>query len=273
LVVYSLSALAAARKPAPEPPQPLPRGLVTPDYAPGRVPFHQGEQLVYRVSWIGIPAADARIVLGSGDKGAATWKGEAWISTNKFVDVFFRMRDYAREDFSRSSLASHDVYMDQHENKRHSEYRINFDRAAGVVTAVRHTSRGDDIHRFKADNPWGPFSGALMALSQPLKIGDKFIFDVFGGRNRYVIGFNVAKRETIDTDLGEIDAFRIVPSMIYVSDSDARKKARQTTVWVSADKRHLPLRIEAAAFIGTLRVDLTQVSDASPPTQVSSQTR
>jgi hypothetical protein len=259
IVFSSLSEGSTPKKlPVPEPPLPLPKGIDIPVYKPGPMPLHRGEQLVYRASWIGIPAAEARITVHGDDKDPCMWTGEVWIRTNEVVDLLFKMRDYLREDFSPTSLAPRGVYIVQHENRRSYEYQINFDRSAGVVRMVRHNRKGSDAHRFKADNPWGPLSGAIMALSQPIEVGRKLTFDVFVGRNRYVIAFEVAGGERLHTALGDLDAMRVVTSLVYLSDEDARKKARETTVWISADGRHLPLRIEAAAFIGKLRADLVQ---------------
>ncbi len=262
----SFAAIAAAKRPAGSAAAiPLPDGLKIPIYTPGPIPFHRSEQLVFQASWIGIPAAEAKIVLLGEGKDPALFSGEAWIRTNRLVDVLFKMRDYMRENFSRSSLAPRDIYIAQRENKRRDEYLVNFNRGAGVVTMVKRNRRGIDTRRFEADNPWGPISGAVMALSQPLTVGQKFTFDVFAGRNRYVISFEVARRERIKTPLGQFDALRVVPSFVYLSDNDARKKARETTVWISADGRHLPLRLEASAFIGTVRIDLVRVGDAASP--------
>lgn len=232
----------------------LPEGMRIPQYAPGAIPFGDGTQLVYRASWLGIPAAEARVELHRERK--RLWRGEAWLSTSKAVDILYRARAYLREDFSRSSLAPAGFYIAQRENQRRNEYVASFDRKAGLVTIVKRNKRGSQTTYFRSEDPLGPISGAMMALSQPLAVGDDFTFDVFCGRNRYVIEFKIVRHERLNTPLGEFDALRIAPSMLYLSDSDSRHEARDATVWVSADSRHLPLRLEAAAFIGTIRVDL-----------------
>ncbi len=262
--VRPVAAVDAHSQPDARAPLPLPDGIKIPAYQPGPIPFHQGEQLVYRVSWIGIPAAEASIILRGEAGDPRTWSGEASISTSRLVDVFYRMRANMREEFDGNSLAPRDIHMTQRENQRTNEYRISFDRQAGLVTSVRRNKKGSDTARFVAGDPMGPISGTIMALSQPLTIGQKLIFDVFGGRNRYVIEFAVVRRERIQTAIGAIDAIRVVPRLVYVSDEDSRRKARETTIWISADDRRLPLRIEAAAFIGKLRIDLIRVVDTSP---------
>ncbi len=68
-----------------------------PAYKPGPIPFHDGEQLIYQASWVGIPAAQARLEFHKPKKDPSRWLGEIWIETNPLVDVFYKMRDYVRE--------------------------------------------------------------------------------------------------------------------------------------------------------------------------------
>jgi len=259
------AALAAADDWARAGPSPLPDGLTIPSYAPGPMPLHRGEQLVFRASWIGIPAAEARIVVNGDDKDPRMWMGEVWVRTSPGVDLLYKLRDYLREEFSRASLAPRDMYIKQTENRRNSEYRLSFDRSARLVTAVKRNKRGSATSRYSSNYPFGPVSGAIMALSQPLSVGQKLRFDVFSARSRYVIDFTVAAREQITTPLGDFDALRIIPTIAYISDKAASKTARQTTLWVSADQRHLPLRIETTAFVGKMRADLVQVGNMPAP--------
>jgi hypothetical protein len=63
-----------------------------PSYTPGFFPFHDGERLVYEASWLGIPAARGWFELRRNKKDPSLWNVEAWIKTNKVVDLVFRMR-------------------------------------------------------------------------------------------------------------------------------------------------------------------------------------
>lgn len=98
-----------------------------------------------------------------------------------------------------------------------------------------------------------------MALSQPLNPGDVYAFHVFTGGAHYVFDFHVVDREKITTETGTVDALRIVPQVKYVSSGKLGVKARRVTLWVSADQRRLPLRVESQVFIGTVRADLVAV--------------
>ncbi|MGH7906743.1 MAG: DUF3108 domain-containing protein [Candidatus Binataceae bacterium] len=256
--------LAAHPKLRPAPPKSarirsLPPGINVPAYSPGPMPFHDGEELTYRASWMGIPAAGAKLALHRDRQNPSLWTAEAWIATGPPVDLFYRMRDYLRENFSIGSFTPIKMYIRQRENHRHDDYSVTFNHSDRLVTLEKRNSRGVRITRFRSGHPWGMMSGAVMALSQPLKVGKNYTYDVFSATSRYVLRFDVVGREKIKTPLGSFEALKIEPWVRYLSDAKWRQEARKTTVWVSDDDRRLPLRIEAEMFFGTVRVDLVKV--------------
>jgi hypothetical protein len=255
------AAPATAKPEHPPQPQLPPVGLTIPAYKPGPLPFRPGQRLTYRVSWLGIPAAEARIELHSSREDRDVLTAEAWLKTNGFVDMLFKMRDYIREEMSAATLETREEYFRQHETRSFNEYFVNFDHDAGVVTAVRRNRKGETVKRYIAGNGYGPLTGAIMALTQPRGPGSVFIFDVFTGDHRYVLDFKIARRERIRVPAGDFDAYRIVPGVVYLNDNAMRRELRYTLVWVSTDDRRLPLRAEAGTFIGSLRADLVRVDN------------
>jgi len=247
-------------------PIPLPSDLAIPHYDPGPPPFRSGETLVYEASWIGIPAAEARIVLLNNGAASRSWTGKLWLRSSAAVDLLYRMRDYVYEDFNRGDLRPCEMHILQHEKQRRDEWSVYFNDREHLVTSTRKNAQGRTwVREFSGGEPWGPFSGAMLALSLPLMVGETYTFDVFSGGNRYVLAFTVDKRESVTTPLGTLRALRIVPSMVWLSEGKFLNQVSKMMVWVSDDERHLPLRIEAAAFIGSIRIDLEQVLNAPGP--------
>ncbi len=260
LATAASAARPARRHPTPVPtPQALPADIKVPQYEAGAMPFHDGEKLVYQASWIGILAARARFTLHRDKHDPSMWTAEAWVETTAVVDVLFRMRDYMRESFAADSLETNEIYQRQSENRRFDEYTISFDREKDLVVSKKKNHKGVLTREFIASNPWGPISGAMMALTQALTPGSDYRYDVFSGTNRYVFSFKVDDRERIRTPMGVFDALKITPGVVYLSNGKLRSEASETTIWVSADKRRLPLRMEASAFIGTVTADLVEV--------------
>jgi len=258
--------MRAARKPAlPAKPVSLPDDVIVPAYKAGPLPFHDGERLVFQASWLGIPAAEARVELHRNREQPSLWTAEVWIQTNQVIDLLFKMRDYLRESFSVGTLEPHDMYIRQHENRRFNEYRVSFDRSANLVTLVQQSHKGSQTRKFISTNPSGPISGTMMALTQPLAPGRHLAFDVFTGSARYVFDFAVGRHEQVNVRVGSFDALRLTPAVVYESSGKVRSSAHDTRLWVSADARHLPLRAESAAFIGTVRADLIEIDDGTNP--------
>jgi hypothetical protein len=241
----------------------LPPNLVIPRYPQGPEPFLDGETLIYEAAWEGIVAADARITLVHNRVHPGLWTAQMWINSSPLVDQLYRMRDYFRENFDYTTWQPSDIYIVQHEKSRQDLWRDTFDHQSELMTAVRTNKAGRTwIRRFSGGAPWGPFSGAMMALSQPLDPGQTYTFDIFAGGNRYVCAFAVLKREPITIGLGAFNALRIEPSMVWLSEGSFRSEATSVTIWVTDDTRHLPLRIESAVFIGAVRADLIRIDRA-----------
>jgi len=247
-------------------PIPLPSDLAIPRYFPGPPPLRSGETLVYEASWIGIPAAEARIVLLKNLRDGHSWTGKLWLRSSTAVDVLYRMRDYVYEDFNRDNLRPRDLHILQHEKRRRDEWAVRFDDREHLVTSAKRNAQGRTwVREFSGGEPWGPFSGAMLALSLPLTVGETYTFDVFSGGNRYVIAFNVERRESITTSLGTTPALRIRPAVVWLSEGKFLNQVSKMVVWVADDEQHLPLRIEAAAFVGSIRIDLVRVLNAPHP--------
>ena len=92
---------------------------------------------MFQASWIGIPVATARVELHRKQKDPTHWSAEAWVETNQFADVLFKMRDYMSEDLDHQSLISRKMYIRQSENKRLNDFKADFDRSAGLVTLTK----------------------------------------------------------------------------------------------------------------------------------------
>jgi hypothetical protein len=242
----------------------LPPDLPVPRYAQGPEPFRDGETLVYAARWEGVPAAEARIVIAHNRTHPGWWTGQMWINTSRVVDPLYRMRDYFRENFDYKSWRPEEIRVLQHEKSRQDQWLATFDQTHRTVTAVKTNHEGRTwVRRFIGGEPWGPFSGGMIALSQPLTPGKSYTFDLFSGGNRYVFAFAVQGRERITTGLGAFDTLRIEPSVIWLSQGSFRSQASEMKVWVTDDQRHLPVQIESAVYFGSVRADLTQIIE--PP--------
>src|SRR5260370_21748896 len=145
----------------------LPEDVHVPVYEPGPTPLRPGERLVYRVSWIGIPAATATVTLNADGPDSRQWTAQGWIRTDRPIDLLFRMRDYVREDFDQISYDPHHFFISQNEKRRLSLYTATFDSGSHVVTAGQRARRQSGSHRIRGANSPCPRFPPPRPLPQP----------------------------------------------------------------------------------------------------------
>jgi hypothetical protein len=72
--------------------------------------------------------------------------------------------------------------------------------------------------------------------------------------------------ETINTKFGKIKCIKLRP---FVQSGRVFKEKESLTLWVSADKNKIPLRIKADLAVGSIRVDLDAFSGLTHPFEIN----
>jgi hypothetical protein len=88
--------------------------------------------------------------------------------------------------------------------------------------------------------------------------------DIYIDNEIYNLKVAYKGKETIQTDLGKVRCIKLQPEMVV---DRVFKEKDAVTVWVSDDKNHIPVRIEAAIYVGSLKVDLTSYKNLKNPFQ------
>jgi hypothetical protein len=88
---------------------------------------------------------------------------------------------------------------------------------------------------------------------ETVKVGDEFSLPMFFDKENHDFKLQLLGFEDIDTEFGRVRAMVFRP---YVQAGRVFKKEESLTVWISADKNKLPLRISAKLAVGSLTADL-----------------
>jgi hypothetical protein len=88
-------------------------------------------------------------------------------------------------------------------------------------------------------------------------VGTEFTLNVYLDNEIYPLTFKVDGREVITTDVGKINAIRIIPQVV---DGRVFKDKNALKVWVSDDENKVPLRIQAEILVGSIKADITSYS-------------
>jgi len=89
---------------------------------------------------------------------------------------------------------------------------------------------------------------------QPLEVGKKFSFDVHSSDKIYPLTVTVLRREKVKVPAGTFDCFVVEPLLrgpgLFVS------KGKKLQVWLTADDRHMPVRMRSEVFFGHVAAEL-----------------
>lgn len=85
------------------------------------------------------------------------------------------------------------------------------------------------------------------------KKGDSFVVNMFFDENNYKFKTVYLGHEIIDSEFGKIECIKLRP---YVQAGRVFKEQESLTIWVSADRNKVPIKIRAKLAVGSLTADL-----------------
>lgn len=222
-------------------------------------PCHAGgEQLYkYRVSWNGIPAAHATILLTE-RTSLQPPTSRVWIDmrTNRFVDLFWSLRAQSVAEVDEASLRPLHFQFDRRVDGRPEETSVEAD-ADGVLTG-RYARPGR--YRLTEVDDAGvldPIAAVLRVRRRLPPVGAAAMYEIFTGEARFRIELHRRATEAIDVPAGRFAAARIEPVVWRLDRKDRDDRVRRVTFWVTEDAPHTLLRVRSDIFIGAIYADLT----------------
>lgn len=235
--------------------------LETEAYVPEFFPSERGKYN-YKVAWQGIPVARASIdvnnaLLGENEFLSVT----AWAKTSGPVGLLYRL------DHTSQSLINADTYeplmfrSDELINRRKKGRFVSFGEDGKIYSRRWKEGRKPQINEFFTKNTTlDPISAAVIARSLPIEEGRHFAFDVYNGKHRYEISFEIKEKEEIRVGKEKRLAFKVVPSVKKLTDSRGERKLKSATLWISADDKREILKLESKVWVGSVTATMTGFS-------------
>ncbi len=234
--------------------------------------FGPGEQAIYRVRYLGIPAGTAQVTVGAPmtQFGQSVWplvataKSDAlfgvWPIKSKFVSYW--------ESSQQRALGS-DMLSDENNVRRRQRIQLTDN---GKKAHVVKQKADQEPREFTRELPEGTIdvASATFALrNKSLEVGKEYTYPVFTGSKSFNMRAKVEAKEVIDTPLGEREAFRMRISTEFGGKLDAK---RDMVAWLATDASHVPVRIEADFVLGTVVAELTDYKQGRAVMGVASAT-
>lgn len=227
----------------------------------------KGEQLTFRLSWGFITAGSADMNVNPRTDGKIEFVSVA--RNNGAFKAIYPVADTIHTVVDGQSLLPDSFRKVLNEGSFHSTSQILFDRVlqkAVLSDTVFVNSRRDDIKsRIDTVVALKGFEHCVISAFYRVRsmdlVGKKdTYFSAVSGKKRYSLQVIVHGKETVETDLGKFDCFKVEP---ILGDDGAFKAAGQLFIWLTDDERRLPVLMRVKIPIGSIKGELVQFRQES----------
>jgi hypothetical protein len=231
-------------------------------------PFSPGEALSFDVMWTVFRAGEVTTSLRTRGQGPSTADEiTATARSEGFVSLLFDVNNVFRASSNERTLCSESIIKNVSEGRRHKDTVITFD--YGKKLAL--------LNERDLNQPSAPAKHAEFAIPpcvedvvtafyylrrQRLEVGHSIEFPVNDGSKTEQVVVEVQALEKVQTPMGTFDALRVEPKVF----NGLLKRKGRMLIWLSADERHLPVRIKAMISVGSITGTLRSVSIEKPHT-------
>jgi hypothetical protein len=235
------------RMPGAEAPAPRADAAVPAD--DGALPFGRDEKAAYRVTWRigGAGGIDAGRATCGASAGAASRHFVLDVETTAWVASLFDARDHI-ETWTGADL------LPLRQEQRRREGRRAIDRATRFDRASQTFSVDDGPPRPLPEGARDGLSALFYARTLPLAGGYAARVPVVEGGRVYEVDLRVVERvERLVSAGREVEAFRVTLGVLSLPD---RREAARAALWLSTDRRRVPLALDIETAFGSFRAEL-----------------
>jgi len=228
-----------------------------------KFPFHPGEKITYQIRWLSIPAGEASIQLLPLEyfKGINSYHILFTVSSSKFVDNFYKVRDRV-ESYTDLDISHSLVYkVNNQEGKHQNNAVINFD---WDNKQAQYFNTGDLSKNALipiAAGTFDPLSVLLAFRLKDLSKTTRIEIPVTDGKKMAIGKANVVRREIIEINGINYDTYLVEPELGDAGGVFEPSKDATLQVWITADYRRIPVRIKSKVIVGSFIADLSSYSE------------
>jgi len=230
--------------------------------------FMPGEKLVFELRWAFITAGTAtlEVLPMQTINGQPAYHFALTAKSNAFLDTLYKVRD--RIDAFADADLTHSVHYlkKQREGNTIRDIEVQFD-WENLKTRYLKTEKGggeDKLTPVMAGS-FDPLSAFYFVRGTEKVTAGTVIERPITDGNKNVTGrVTVVKRETIKVKGTAYDTFLVEPELKEVGGVFEKSKNARIQIWVTADHRHIPVRLKSKVIVGSFVGDLVSAAGLAP---------
>jgi hypothetical protein len=217
------------------------------------------ETLYYSIDWRLFTAGKARVELTTTPQPRPGYQVNLHLESTGIVSKLFKVEDDYSANMS-SAYCAQSLQMTTHEGNRLRETKITFDAEAKKASYLeRDRARNNAIVLSQeTDIPacvHDVIGGLFFIRTLNLEPGQSTQIPVSDGKKSVMVKVEAQAREDVKTPEG---TFKTIRYEVYLFDGVLYKRSAHVNVWVSDDRRKLPvqIRVRMTFTIGTINLQL-----------------
>jgi hypothetical protein len=221
--------------------------------APARETFHYG------IEWRLFTAGKARVEVTAAPQPRPGYQVNLHLESVGIVSKLFKVED----DFSanlNTAYCAQSLQMTTHEGNRLRETKIAFDAETRKASYLERDRAGNNaiVHSGEIEIPacvHDVIGGLFFIRTLNLEPGQSTQIPVSDGKKSVMVKVEAQAREDVKTPEG---TFKTIRYEAYLFDNVLYKRSAHVNVWVSDDRRKLPvqIRVRMTFTIGTITLQL-----------------
>jgi hypothetical protein len=227
----------------------------TPRYRPDKAITPRLGIFSYNVSWEGISVASATLqTYHNGDKKIVAVTAKS----TRFIDLLYKLRYFAQGEMHIKTLEPITTYINHRENSRQRITNTTFASDGFISSIIDKVNKNErQSHNFTSNNQtFDPFSSSAMAQVLNWQIGQKRDFDVFDGKNRYLITLLCKKKDYRYIQGVKTPVITFEPQVIDKNNNEKVSKLRRATISFTDDEYRDLVELDSDVFIGSIKTSL-----------------
>lgn len=215
------------------------------------LPFYPGEKLTFLLKWTVIPAGESvlEVLPTETIDGVKAYHFLLTAKSNAFIDTFYKVRDridaYANTEMTHTLLYK----KKQHEGSTQRDIVVNFDWQNNKAQYTNFEDKRQPVDILPGS--FDPLSAFYYVRLFDFQEKSKIERPVTDGKKCVIGKLSVIKRETLELKSGTYDTYLIEPELKHIGGVFEKSKNAKIQLWVTADKRRIPVKIKSKVAVGS----------------------
>jgi hypothetical protein len=223
------------------------------------LPFQEGEELTFELRWLGMAVGTATLSIGQRTQlaGYDVVPLVSLAHSAPFFSTFYKVDDRVESYFDLQRLVPRLYRIRLQEGSYRSFREVTFDQEQHHATHSKNSQPSQTVPTVAAVQD--ALSVLYMVRTLPLQVGDTLSVPIFDAGATWHTEIRVLARERLKLSVGTIDTLKVKP---LLRTAGIFRREGELFVWLTDDKRHMPVQMQSRITMGAITARLIAVKDA-----------